>query len=112
MALLMGTKAHPVAATAGALGGIIAMPFCVAGTAVVGTLGTVAVAVPTLGLGAIPGALLTAGATVTTAVTSPFAVGAKIYNGLVPSEDKYKSLSSQLLEELTENVTDKVTGLF
>lgn len=108
MALLTNGKAHPVAATVGAVGGIIAMPFAVAGTAVVGALGTVAVAIPTLGLGAVPGALITVGGVVTAAVGTPFSVGAKIYNGLVPEEDAYYSPVARFTKEIVDEVVDGV----
>lgn len=101
MALLNGGKAHPVAATVGTLGGIVAMPFVTAGTAVAGALGTVAFTIPTLGLAAVPGALLTAGATVTSVFVSPVLVGNRIYNALVPEED-----SIYLCEEAVGNVVE------
>ncbi len=100
MALLTNGKAHPVAATVGAVGGIIAMPFAVASTAVVGALGTVAITIPTLGLGAVPGALITVGGVVTAAVGTPFSVGAKIYNSIVPEEDAYYSPAGEYTKEL------------
>lgn len=100
MALINGTKAHPMAATAGIVGGIVAMPFAVAGTAVVGALGTVAVTIPSLGLLAPAGALVTAGCTVGEVFTSPFKCGRKIYNKLVPSEDSI-SFGTPILDGIT-----------
>ena len=67
-------------ATLGALGGIVAMPFATATVAVSGTVFTAGVTVCTLGLGTVPCALATAGATVGTVFTSPLVVGKKIYD--------------------------------
>ena len=112
MALINGTNAHPIAATAGIVGGIVAMPFSVAGTAVACTLGTVAIAVPTLGLGAIPGALVTAGATVGDVFTSPFRIGRKIYNACVPSGDKI-SFGTPVLDGITlDDISSVISDIF
>lgn len=112
MALINGTNAHPLAATAGILGGIVAMPFAVAGTAVVGALGTVAAAVPTLGLGAVPGALITVGATVTTAFTSPFSIGSKIYNKCVEGTGDEISFGAAILDKTIDKVAVDVFDNF
>ncbi len=91
MALLTNGKAHPVAATVGTLGGIVAMPFTVTGTVVCGAAGMLAAAIPTLGLGAIPVAVNTVAAVAGNAVCAPVGIGSKIYNALVPEEDAYKA---------------------
>ena len=108
MALINGTNAHPVAATVGTIGGIVAMPFCVAGTAVAGALGTVVISIPTLGLGAVPGALVTAGVTVASVFVSPVSVGRKIYNSIVPEEDQWEVAG---LDNLTESLKDTVDAI-
>lgn len=87
-------------ATLGTLGGIVAMPFATAGVAVTGTVITAGATVCTLGLAAVPCALMTAGATVGTVFTSPFVIGKKIYSAVSGEE------TESAVEEFVEATFD------
>jgi hypothetical protein len=93
-------------ATLGTLGGIIAMPFATAGVAVTGTLATAGLSVCTLGLAAVPCALVTAGATVGTVFTSPFVVGKKIYSAV--SGEETESAVEEFVEAAFEDICSRL----